>query len=120
MLVENIMKKIVLFQAEVISFGADKVKEVADEFVKKGVLHDDDARKFISEVKDKIQNKEQELQGKAEKMAGLFKGMLQEVGIPIKCESEKIDNKIIELEKQLEELKAKKESIKKDSHKEDF
>ena len=117
MLVENVLKKMALFHAEMVSFGADKVKEVADDFVKKGMLHDEDAKKFVAEVREKLQSKRNEWEGKAEKVNALTKEILNEFGFSLKGDSEKLDTKITDLEKQLDELKARKEAMKKEMKK---
>ena len=47
----DILKRASLLTAEFVSLSADKVQEVADEFVKKGTLHDSEAKKFVSNKK---------------------------------------------------------------------
>lgn len=115
---ENFFKKFALFNAELISLGADKVKEVADEFVKKGIFNDNDAKKFVSEVREKLTAKQKEFEEKIEKVGKAASEILSEFGIGTgKDEAEKLDSKISALEKELEELKTRKEALKKSSQK---
>jgi polyhydroxyalkanoate synthesis regulator phasin len=60
----DLFKKAALFNAELISIGAEKIKEVADDFVRKGILDDQEARRFVTDVREKLTTKEQELGAK--------------------------------------------------------
>lgn len=60
----DLFKKAALFNAELISIGAEKIKEVADDFVRKGILDDQEARRFVTDVREKLTSKEQEIEAK--------------------------------------------------------
>lgn len=42
-MVENLFKKAMLFQAEVVALASEKVQEVANGYVEKGTLHEADS-----------------------------------------------------------------------------
>jgi polyhydroxyalkanoate synthesis regulator phasin len=108
---ENLLKKALLFNAEVLAIASEKVQEVASSYVEKGTLHDAEAKRFVSEVREKLEATEKEWE---EKLSKLTK-MLQDMGLNLKKNDEKndenldLDTEIKNLEKKLEELKMKKE-----------
>ena len=119
-MVESLLKKAFLFQAEIVALASEKVQEVASTYVEKGTLHDADAKKFVSEVREKLTTTEKDLE---EKFGNISK-MLQQFSIsdfvasktggamgssaPAPS-SENIDDEITHLERKLEELKLKQE-----------
>lgn len=114
-MVENLLKKALLFQAEVLATASEKVKEVADSYVEKGTLHDAEAKKFVEDVKEKLSNTEKDLQEKLEKFNKVFQDMSFSLKQGVNPASpQEIDDKIEKLEKELEELKIKKELAEKD------
>lgn len=117
-MVESLLKKALLFQAEIVSLASEKVQEVANGYVEKGTLHDADAKKFVSEVREKLTATEKDLEEKL----GKFSKMFQDMGLPgSKSNAEKeenLDAEIEKLEKKLDELKVKKEMAAKQSKKE--
>jgi polyhydroxyalkanoate synthesis regulator phasin len=64
----DLFKKAALFNAELISIGAEKIKEVADDFVRKGILDDQEARRFVTDVREKLTTKEQELESRLQQV----------------------------------------------------
>ncbi len=117
-MVESLFKKALLFQAEIVSLASEKVQEVANQYVEKGTLHDADAKKFVSEVREKLTSTEKELEEKL----GKFSKMFTDLGLPGKQASsgavDNLESEIEKLEKKLEELKIKKEmAAKKESAK---
>lgn len=113
-MVESLLKKALLFQAEIVSLASEKVQEVASTYVEKGTLHDADAKKFVSEVREKLSATEKDLEDKL----GRFSKMFQDMSIPgVKTGSssasgsnnESVEDEIEKLERKLEELKIKKE-----------
>src|SRR6185295_10464886 len=117
-MVESLLKKALLFQAEIVSLASEKVQEVANGYVEKGTLHDADAKKFVSEVREKLTATEKDLEEKL----GKFSKMFQDIGLPgSKTSAEKeenLDSEIEKLEKKLDELKVKKEMAAKHTKKE--
>lgn len=114
----TLLKKAALFNAELISFGAEKVKEVADDFVRKGILNDQEAKRFVSDVKEKFSVKERELEEKWEKINKAGQDLLNELRVFPKFESEGIDSKINELERELEDLRARRDAVRREPRKE--
>jgi polyhydroxyalkanoate synthesis regulator phasin len=138
----DLFKKAALFNAELISIGAEKIKEVADDFVRKGILDDQEARRFVTDVREKLTTKEQEFESRLQqvqqqvteqvfKLGGnLFSGgnplsALSNLGTPgglgdllktfspaAKKTAEPIDSRINELEQQLDDLRVRKEAQK--------
>lgn len=110
-MVENLLKKALLFNAEVLAIAAEKVQEVASSYVEKGTLHDAEAKKFVSEVREKLEATEKDWE---EKLSKLTK-MVQDIGLNFKKDEDKssenqdLDAEIASLERKLEELKMKKE-----------
>jgi len=119
-MVESLLKKALLFQAEIVSLASEKVQEVANGYVEKGTLHDADAKKFVSEVREKLSATEKDLEEKL----GKFSKMFQDMGLPgakagaSAAGEENLDSEIDKLEKKLEELKVKKEMAAKHTKKE--
>ena len=115
----DLLKKAGLFTAEVVSITADKVQEVADDFVRKGTLHDSAAKKFVSEVRGLLESREKEFLDKLEQINKGVSQIGDTLGLNPKKEKEaNLDHKIEELEKQLEELKARRDTASKEAKKE--
>jgi len=110
-MVESLLKKALLFQAEVVAMASEKVQEVANSYVEKGTLHDADAKKFVSEVREKLMNTEKDLEEKMGKFSKMFQDMTSaiKVGSTKSEEGGNLDSEIDNLERKLEELKIKKE-----------
>lgn len=64
----DLFKKAALFNAELISISAEKIKEVADDFVRKGILDDQEARRFVTDVREKLTSKEHEIEAKLQQV----------------------------------------------------
>ena len=129
----DIFKKAALFNAELISIGAEKLKEVADDFVRNGILDDQEARRFVLDVREKLTAKEQELEERLHQVAmqvlnlpvtqqvaklgqtvlndGFFAALLQPLNGRSKT-NDGGDNRVDELERQLDDLRARKETLK--------
>ncbi|MFN8575543.1 MAG: hypothetical protein U0354_01675 [Candidatus Sericytochromatia bacterium] len=116
-MVESLLKKALLFQAEIVSLASEKVQEVASSYVEKGTLHDADAKKFVSEVREKLTTTEKDLE---EKFGNISK-MIQQFSISdfvanktgsssAPAANENLDDEITNLERRLEELKLKQEA----------
>lgn len=115
-MVESLLKKALLFQAEIVSMASEKVQEVATSYVEKGTLHDADAKKFVSEVREKLLTTEKDFEEKFGKVSK----MVQDMGFALKNSvttgtkgEDNLDDEIEGLEKKLEELKIKKEMAEK-------
>lgn len=117
---ESLLKKAFLFQAEIVALASEKVQEVASSYVEKGTLHDADAKKFVSEVREKLSATEKDLEEKFGSFSKTFQqfslsdfvasktgGM---TGSATPATSENLDDEITNLEKKLEELKLKQEA----------
>lgn len=115
----DVLKKAGLLTAELVSLTADKVQEVADDFVKKGTLHDSEAKKFVSEVRGKLESREKEILDKWDQVTRSFQQIGDTLGIkpPQQMAEDNLENKIESLEKQLEDLKARRDVAKKDTKK---
>lgn len=107
----DIIKKASLVTAELISLSADKVQEVADDFVKKGTLHDSEAKKFVSEVRHSLESREKEFNEKVQQIAESIQQLGNTLGLT-KVEKENLDNRIDELEKHIDDLKNRREALK--------
>lgn len=114
----TLFKKAALFNAELISFGAEKVKDVADDFVRKGILNDQDAKRFVADVKEKFSVKERELEGKWEKIAKAGQELMNELRVFPKFETEGIDGRISDLERELDDLRQRREAVRREPRKE--
>ncbi|MBF2053855.1 MAG: hypothetical protein IGS03_10395 [Candidatus Sericytochromatia bacterium] len=106
----DILKKASLLTAEFISLSADKVQEVADEFVKKGTLHDSEAKKFVSEVRNNLESREKEFMDRWEQLVNNVQSLGSSLGFP-KVEKDNLDDRIEELERHVDELKARRENL---------
>jgi polyhydroxyalkanoate synthesis regulator phasin len=114
----DILKKASLVTAELISLTADKVQEVADDFVKKGTLHDNEAKKFVSEVRSTLESREKEFTDRLEQITGSLQQLGSSLGLPKLAEKENIETRIDELERHIDELKARRDVIAKEQKKE--
>ena len=114
----DILKKASLVTAELISLTADKVQEVADDFVKKGTLHDNEAKKFVSEVRSTLESREKEFTDRLEQITGSLQQLGSSLGLPKLAEKESIETRIDELERHIDELKARRDVIAKEQKKE--
>lgn len=118
-MMESLLKKAFLFQAEIVALASEKVQEVASSYVEKGTLHDADAKKFVSEVREKLSATEKDLEEKFGSFSKTFQqfsisdfvasktGAMSGSSAPT---SENLDDEIVNLEKKLEELKLKQEA----------
>ncbi|HEY9842224.1 MAG: phasin family protein [Candidatus Sericytochromatia bacterium] len=109
----DILKKASLLTAEFISMSADKVQEVADEFVKKGTLHDSEAKKFVSEVRTNLESREKEFTERWEQVVASVQQLGTTLGIK-KVEKDNLDERIDELERHIDELKARRDLLNKE------
>lgn len=117
-MVNDLFKKAALFNAELISFGAEKVKEVADDFVRKGILNDQEAKRFVSDVKEKFSVKERELEEKWDKINKAGQDLLNELRIFPKGDGAGVDSRIGELERELEDLRERRDAVRREGRKE--
>ncbi len=113
----DILKKASLLTAEFISLSADKVQEVADEFVKKGTIHDAEAKKFVSEVRTNLESREKEFTDRWEQVVSSVEQLGSTFGIK-KGEKDNLDDRIDELERHIEELKSRRDMLNKEIVKE--
>lgn len=113
----DILKKASLLTAEFISLSADKVQEVADEFVKKGTLHDNEAKKFVSAVRNTLESREKEFTERWEQIVNSVQQIGTTLGIT-KVEKDNLDERIDELERHIEELKSRRDLLNKELGKE--
>ena len=113
----DILKKASLLTAEFISLSADKVQEVADEFVKKGTLHDSEAKKFVSEVRNNLESREKEFMDRWEHLVNNVQSLGSSLGFA-KVEKDNLDDRIEELERHVDELKARRENLSQEIQKE--
>lgn len=109
----DILKRASLLTAEFISLSADKVQEVADEFVKKGTIHDTEAKKFVSEVRSNLESREKEFTERWEQVVNGVQQIGTTLGIA-KVEKDNLDNRIDELERHIDELKARRDMVDKE------
>ncbi|PIQ29196.1 hypothetical protein COW36_17585 [bacterium (Candidatus Blackallbacteria) CG17_big_fil_post_rev_8_21_14_2_50_48_46] len=109
----DILKKASLLTAEFISLSADKVQEVADEFVKKGTLHDNEAKKFVSEVRSNLEGREKEFTERWEQVVNSVQQIGTTLGIT-KVEKDNLDERIDELERHIDELKSRRDLLNKE------
>lgn len=109
----DLLKKASLLMAEFISLSADKVQEVADEFVKKGTLHDAEAKKFVSEIRHTLETREKEFTERWEQIVNSVQQIGTTLGIT-KVEKDNLDERIEELERHIEELKARRDLLNKE------
>ena len=93
--------------------SADKVQEVADEFVKKGTLHDSEAKKFVSEVRTNLESREKEFTERWEQVVASVQQLGTTLGIK-KVEKDNLDERIDELERHIDELKARRDLLNKE------
>lgn len=113
----DILKKASLLTAEFISLSADKVQEVADEFVKKGTLHDSEAKKFVSEVRSNLESREKEFADRWEQLVNNVQTLSNSLGFA-KVEKDNLDDRIEELERHVDELKTRRENLSQEIQKE--
>lgn len=109
----DILKKASLLTAEFISMSADKVQEVADEFVKQGTIHDSEAKKFVSEVRTNLESREKEFTERWEQVVSSVQQLGTTLGIK-KVEKDNLDERIDELERHIDELKARRDLLNKE------
>lgn len=112
----DLIKKASLLTAEFVSMSADKVQEVADEFVKKGTLHDSEAKKFVSEVRTNLEVREKEFTERWEQVVSSVQQIGSTLGIK-KVEKDNLDERIDELERHIDELKARRDLLNKEIQK---
>ena len=109
----DILKKASLLTAEFISMSADKVQEVVDEFVKKGTIHDSEAKKFVAEVRTNLESREKEFTERWEQVVSSVQQIGSTLGIK-KVEKDNLDERIDELERHIDELKARRDLLNKE------
>jgi len=109
----DLLKRASLLTAEFISLSADKVQEVADEFVKKGTIHDNEAKKFVAEVRTNIESREKEFTERWEQVINGVQQLGTTFGIT-KVEKDNLDTRIDELEQHIDELKARRDMMDKE------
>ena len=106
----DILKKASLLTAEFISLSADKVQEVADDFVKKGTLHDSEAKKFVAEVRNNLESREKEFTDRWEQMVKNVQQLGSTLGIN-KVENDNLDERIDVLQPRLHQREPRLDCI---------
>ena len=114
----DILKKASLLTAEFISMSADKVQEVTDEFVKKGTIHDSEAKKFVAEVRSNLESREKEFTERWEQVVNSVQQLGTTLGVT-KVEKDNLDDRIDELERHIDELKARRDMLDKEIQKDE-
>ncbi len=134
---KELFKKAALFNAELISLGAEKIKEVADDFVRNGILDDQEARRFVLDVREKLTSKEHEFEAKVQQVTQQVTQQVGKIGQNVfgalgqnpfgglgffgeglrparstAAKGEQVDGRIDELERQLDDLRQRKDALK--------
>lgn len=118
-MVNDLIKKAALFHAELVSIAAEKLKGTADDFVRRGIVDDQNARRFVLDVREKLHKVEQDLESRIQRIGQAGQELLTELKITPKVTTEKIDGRIDELERQLDELRSRRELLKSRNGKKD-
>jgi len=112
---EKLLKKFLLLNAELLSVGAEKVKSLADDFIKSEIQTDSEAKKFVNKVEDRLATSEKELEERVKRIAKAARDLMNEFGISTKQEGQNLEEQIKNLEGQLKTLKSQKETAKKET-----
>ena len=112
---EKLVKKFLLLNAELLSIGAEKVKYLADDFIRSEIQTNSESKKFVNKVEDKLAMGEKELEERVKRIARATKDLLSELGIAPKEDSQNLEEQIRNLEGQLKTLRSQKETGAKDN-----
>ena len=110
---EKMFKKFMLLHAELLSIGAEKIKYLADDFIRAEIQTDSESKKFVNKVEDRLATGEKELEDRIKRIAKATRDLLGEFGVPAsKDEGHNLEDEIKDLESQLKALRSQKEQPK--------
>ena len=106
---DKMVKKFLLLNAELLSIGAEKVKYLADDFIRSEIQTNSDSKKFVNKVEDRLAMGEKELEDRIKRIGKAVRDLLGELGINKSDESANLEDQIKSLEGQLKTLRSQKE-----------
>lgn len=107
---EKLFKKFMLLNAELLSIGAEKIKSLADDFIRAEIQTNSEAKKFVNKVEDRLATGEKELEERLKRIAKASRDLLGELGISSKEEGQNLEEQIKNLEGQLRTLRSQKDT----------
>lgn len=106
---DKMVKKFLLLNAELLSIGAEKVKYLADDFIRSEIQTNSDSKKFVNKVEDRLALGEKELEDRIKRIGKAVRDLLGELGISKSDESANLEDQIKSLESQLKTLRSQKD-----------
>jgi len=100
----NLLKQLLMIGVGTTSLMVEKLKEVADEYVKDGKINSDQASEFINDFADRFKSEQVNFETLIQKQ---IRNALQDLGVPRQNEVDELRGRIDRLERQVRELENK-------------
>jgi polyhydroxyalkanoate synthesis regulator phasin len=97
----NLLKQLLMIGIGTTSLVAEKLREVADDWVKDGKINAEQAAEFISEISERLKNEQINLEQLIQRQV---KYIMQDLGLPRQNEIDELRGRIDRLERQVREL----------------
>jgi Uncharacterized conserved protein len=97
----NLIKQLLMIGIGTTSLVAEKLREVADDWVKDGRFKPEQAAEFISEISDRLRSEQTNWE---QIMQRQVKNIMQDLGVPRQNEIDELRGRIDRLERQVRDL----------------
>jgi polyhydroxyalkanoate synthesis regulator phasin len=100
----NLLKQLLMIGVGTTSLMVEKLKEVADEYVKDGKINPEQATDFINDFSERFKSEQVNLETLIQKQ---IRNTLQDLGVPRQNEVDELRGRIDRLERQVRDLENK-------------
>jgi polyhydroxyalkanoate synthesis regulator phasin len=100
----NLLKQLLMLGIGTTSLLVEKLRDVADDWVKDGKINSEQATDFINEISDRFRNEQVNLEQLIQKQV---KNIMQDLGVPRQNEIDELRGRIDRLERQVRDLENK-------------
>lgn len=100
----SLLKQLLMIGVGTTSLMVEKLKEVADEYVKDGKINSDQASEFINDFAERFKSEQVNIESLIQKQ---IRNALQDLGVPRQNEVDELRGRIDRLERQVRELENK-------------
>ncbi|MFN3927099.1 MAG: phasin family protein [Pseudanabaenaceae cyanobacterium] len=100
----NLLNQLLMLGIGTTSLLVEKLRDVANDWVKEGRINPDQAKEFIEEINERFKNEQINLEQLIQRQV---KNIMQDLGIPRQNEIDELRGRIDRLERQVRDLENK-------------
>lgn len=100
----NLLNQLLMLGIGTTSLLVEKLRDVANDWVKEGRINPDQAKEFIDEINERFKNEQTNLEQLIQRQV---KNIMQDLGIPRQNEIDELRGRIDRLERQVRDLENK-------------